>query len=125
MTRHDRHILQVALTTFLAHGTIMRMVFHQPLDHGGAKCFCGFRLYGNAHAVDSGCHTGHGEAAPRVVGIGVLNDRTLSTCPHGSERRMPAEVRQLETLRKARVQQVLTLVDFIGHLVYDNSGHSS
>jgi hypothetical protein len=39
MTRHDRHILQVATTAFITHGAVMRVVGHQPFYYLAAKSF--------------------------------------------------------------------------------------
>ena len=38
MPRHDRHVLQVALSAFVANRAIMRMVEHQAFDDARAKC---------------------------------------------------------------------------------------
>ena len=34
---HHRHVLQMAMTSFLAHRAIVRMIDHQPFDHALAK----------------------------------------------------------------------------------------
>src|SRR5277367_2979635 len=75
VTRHHRHVLQVAFTAFIAHGTIMGMIEHQALNHGGAKIGGLGILDRNACTFRRRRHAGHYELAGFVVLVSELFDR--------------------------------------------------
>src|SRR5690349_3488626 len=59
MSGHDRHILQMALPSFITHGTVVWMVHHQPFDDRCAEGF-GLRIINrNTSAIGRGRHAGH------------------------------------------------------------------
>src|SRR6185312_12558315 len=130
---HDRHVLQVALTALVADWTVVRVVHHQPLDDAGAEFVRVLVLDRDARAFFRRRHARHHDLAVRVMLVAELLDRALPTRPHRAHRRMPAEVRQVEAERQARVQQVLRRVDAIiaavdvhrrrGHAAWPRNGH--
>src|SRR5690606_36023783 len=87
---HHRHVLQVAVTAFLAYRAIMRVVDHQPLDDAGAERLGFLIVDGNPAVVGRRGHAGHDQAAAGVVLIAVLLDRTLAAGAHATQRGVPA-----------------------------------
>ena len=93
---HHRHVLQMAMPAFLAHRTVVRVVDHQPLDDAGAKS-PGFLVDdGDPGVVAGRCHAGHHQPAPGVVLVAELLHRALAAGTHAAQRRMPAEVGNVE-----------------------------
>ncbi len=125
MTGHDGHVLQMTVTALFTDRAVVRMVGHQPLDDAGAK---GFRLLvidRDIGVVLDRCHTGHDQHAALVVGILVLLDRALAAGAHAAQRRMPAEIGNVEAQRQAGVQQIVTAVDLVVLAVYMNGCHEA
>src|SRR5699024_7300822 len=75
---HDGHVLQMAFAAFLAHGAIVRVVDHQPLDDFLAEFSGSIIRQRNACAVLGRGHAGHDDAALGIVFVGVLGDRALA-----------------------------------------------
>jgi hypothetical protein len=96
VTRHDGHILQMTLAALIAHGAVMRMIEHEPFDNAGAERGRLGIVDGNARAFRRRSHTGHHNLAVLVLVILELFDGALAAGAHRSQRRMPAEIRQLE-----------------------------
>src|SRR6185503_19960481 len=104
MTSHDRHVLKMALAAYVAHGTIVWMVQHYPLDDRGAESD-GFRIAnGDPRLCFGGRHARHQEFALRVLFILEFFDGTLAARAHGPQSAVPAEVRQVEAQRETCVQ---------------------
>ena len=123
VTRHHGHILQVAFAALFTNRTIVGMVFHQPFDDRSAKFLRLACFDGNARTIDCRCHTRHDQSSTFVVFILILNHRALPTGAHGTHRRMPAEIRQVQLVRQTGLQQVVAFLH-VEHLpVYVNSRH--
>src|SRR5690606_14751092 len=120
---HHRHVLQVTVTTFLAHRAIMRVVDHQPLDDAGAEGL-GFLVVDRDPAVvRCGSHARHDQPAAGVVLVAVLLDRALAAGAHATQRRVPAEIGDIKAKGQAGLQQVVRPIDFVVFTIYMNSGH--
>jgi hypothetical protein len=120
---HDRHILEVTLATFVADRAVMRVVHHKPFDDACAE---GLRLgivYGDAHAICQSGHAGHHDPASRILVVLELLHRALAAGAYGMHRRMPAEIRQIETQGQACLEEVLLLVHLVGLIVDEDSNH--
>src|SRR5512135_1023919 len=105
MARHDRHVLKMALTPFVADRAIVRMIRHQPFDDGRPE-LPGFRIVdGDPHAVADRRHTGHDDPALRVFFVSERLDRTLAARAHRVHGRMPTEVRKIEAKTDAGLEQ--------------------
>ncbi len=100
---HYRHVLQVAVTAFLAHRAVVRVVGHQPFDDAGAKRLGLVIVDGNPGAVGGRGHAGHDDTTTGVVFVGVLLDRTLAAGANATERRVPAEIGDVEAERQTRL----------------------
>ncbi len=96
MAGHHRHILQMTFAPLVTHGTIVRMVHHQPLNHTGAKVMCFRVIYGNTRAFSCRGHARHHDFAVLVVLVFELLDRALPARTHRTQRRVPTEIRQIE-----------------------------
>src|SRR5690606_31886525 len=120
---HHCHVLQVAVTAFLAYRAIMGVVDHQPLDDAGAERL-GFLIVARDPAVvGRRSHARHDQAAAGIVFVAVLLDRALAAGAHATQRGMPAEVGNIEAEGQAGLQQVICPVDFVVFTIYMNSGH--
>lgn len=87
---HHRHVLQVAVTAFLAHRAVVRVVGHQPFDDAGAELLGLFVFDGD----------------PGVVGGGVMQDMTRRPrLSFSSVYCFTAHWRQAPTLPSAGCQQ--------------------
>ena len=95
---HDSHILQMTFAAFFADGTVVGMIFHQPLNHGCAEVHGVIGADCDPRAILHRCHAGHGESPPFVVLVGVLHDRALATSADRVHGRVPAEIRQVEAM---------------------------
>src|SRR5690606_4784944 len=120
---HHRHVLQVAMPPFLAYGTVMRVVDHQPFDDAGAERLGFFIVDRNPAVIRGGGHAGHDQPAAGIVFIAVLLDRALAAGAYAPQRRVPAEVGHIEAEGQAGLQQVVRPVDFVVFTIYMNSGH--
>ena len=98
VTRHDSHILQMTLAALIADGAVMRMIEHQPFDNAGAERGRLGVVDRDARAFRSRSHTRHDDLAVLVVLVFELFDGALTAGSHRPQRRMPAEIRQFETL---------------------------
>src|SRR5690606_26920839 len=120
---HHRHVLQMAMPPFLAYGTVMRVVDHQPFDDAGAERL-GFLVVNRDPAViRGGGHAGHDQPAAGIVFIAVLLDCALAAGAYAPQRRVPAEVGHIEAEGQAGLQQAVRPVDFVVFTIYMNSGH--
>ncbi|MNM98725.1 hypothetical protein D3C81_1112630 [compost metagenome] len=100
---HYRHVLQVAVTAFLAHRAVVRVVGHQPFDDAGAERLGLFIVDGDPGAVGGRGHAGHDDTTAGVVLVGVLLDRALPAGANATKRRVPAEIRDVEAERQTRL----------------------
>ena len=98
MAGHLRHILQMTLAPFLAHGAVVWVADHQALYHVATEVSSLLVLDGDDAAVACRRHTGHDHGASLVVRIAVLFHRALPTRTDRTHAGMPAEVRQIEPL---------------------------
>ena len=92
---HHGHVLKMALPAFVAHGTIVRVALHQPLDDAGAKLHGVLVFNRNAHALGHRGHAGHHQPPARILLVAKLLHRALAAGAHRAERRVPAEIRQI------------------------------
>ncbi len=120
---HHRHVLQVAVTAFLAHRTVVRVVGHQPLDDAGAERLGFLVVDADPGVVGGRRHAGHDDTTTGVVLVVVLLDRTLPAGPDAAKRGVPAEVGDIEAEGQAGLQQVVRSIDFEIFAVYVDSGH--
>ena len=97
---HHGHILQMTTAAFVAHGTVMRMVGHQPFDNAGAERLGFFIVDGDPGVVGGRGHAGHDDATTGVVLVGVLLDRALAAGPDATKRGVPAELWNVEAQRQ-------------------------
>jgi hypothetical protein len=104
MPGHHRHILQMTRTSFIADRAIMRMVCHQPPNNLFAESLRIVISNRDVLLIGDRFHTRHHQSSFLIVFVFVNFDGTLSTCADRSERRVPAEVRQIESQGKARLQ---------------------
>ncbi|VXD01138.1 conserved hypothetical protein [Pseudomonas sp. 8Z] len=123
MPGHHRHVLQVAVTAFLAHRAVVRVVGHQPFDDTGAKCLGFLVVNADPGVVGGGCHAGHDDTTTGVVLVVVLLDRALAARADAAKRRVPAEVGDIESEGQAGLQEVVCPIDFEIFAVYVDSGH--
>jgi hypothetical protein len=124
VTRHHRHILQVTLAALIAHRAVMRMIQHEPFDNAGAERGRFGIVDGDARAFFGRSQAGHDNLAVLVVLVLELFDGALTAGAHRSQRRMPAEIRQLEALRKTAVEQVLIRVHLVRFVVNVDGRHT-
>src|SRR5690606_19693113 len=89
---HHRHVLQMAVTAFLAHRAVVRVVGHQPFDDAGAERPGLFVVDADPGVVACRGHAGHDDAAACVVLVAVLLHRALAAGTDAAQRRVPAEV---------------------------------
>ncbi|MNQ42066.1 hypothetical protein D3C85_557620 [compost metagenome] len=122
---HHRHVLQVAVTAFLAHRAVVRVVGHQPFDDAFAKAPGFLVVDGDPGLVGGGRHAGHDDAPAGVVLVVVLLHRTLAAGADAAQRRVPAEVGNVEAEGQTGLQQVVCAIDFERLAVYVDSGHGS
>ena len=120
---HHRHVLQVAVTTFLAHWAVVRVVGHQPFDDAGAERLGLLVVDADPGVIGGGRHAGHDDATAGVVLVVVLLDRALAAGADAAKRRVPAEVGDIESKGQAGLQEVVCTIDFEIFAVYVDSGH--
>ena len=123
---HDCHVLEMAFPTDVAYRAIVRMVQHHAFDNVRAESG-NFRIVnGNPRLLLGRRHARHHDFALDVLFVLLvleLFDGALAARAHGTQSGMPAEVRQVESQRETRVQQVLLRVCFIGLAVDVNGSH--
>ncbi len=103
MSRHHRHILQVAVAALLADRTVVRVVGHQPLHHAFTKLF-GFTIIDrDKGAVCCRGHTGHNETTAGIFSILKLLNRTLAAGTNTAQRRVPAKIGNIKAQRETRL----------------------
>lgn len=82
MTRHHRHVLEMALAAFVADWTVVGVVLHQALNNCRSEAR-GVRIGdGDARAVSDWRHAGHDEFACRVLFVSELLYSTLAACTY-------------------------------------------
>ena len=123
VTCHHGHVLQMAVAAFLAHRAIVRVVGHQPLDHRRAEFLRFSIINGDEGVVGGRRHARHHQTPALVVGVGVLLDRALAAGAHGAQRRMPAEIGNIEAERKTGTQQVVAAVYIVLLAIYMDRCH--
>ena len=79
---HHRHILQMAMATFLTNWAVVRVVDHQPFHHRSAELLSFSVFNGDIGVVGGWRHARHHQTAAGVVSIGVLLDRALAASAH-------------------------------------------
>jgi hypothetical protein len=99
MSGHHGHVLKMALSSLFANWTVMRMVFHQPLDDQGSKVRCVLSFDRDAHAVTHIGHAGHLQSAAFIFWVHVLDYGALSACTNRTKGRMPTKVGQIKAFR--------------------------
>ncbi len=124
VTGHHSHILQVTFAALIAHRAVVRMIQHESLDNAGAESGSLRIIDGDPGAFRGGRHAGHDDFALLIVLVLELFDGTLAAGAHRSQRRMPAEVRQLEALRKTPVEQVLLRIHLARFVINVNGRHT-
>ncbi len=97
---HHRHVLQVAVTAFLADRAVMRVVGHQPFDDTGPEGLGLIVFDGNPGVVGGWRHAGHDDTTAGVVLVRVLLDRALATGANAAKGGVPAEIRNIEAKRQ-------------------------
>src|SRR4051812_47175785 len=102
----------------------MRMIQHEPLDNAPAEGDSLRISDRDPRTLSRRRHAGHDDLSVMIVLILKLFHGTLSAGANRSKRRMPAEVRQLETVRKASVKQVLIRVHVARFVVHVNGRHT-
>ena len=122
---HHRHVLQVAGAALFTDRTVVGVVGHQPLHHALAKRLCLFILDGDVAAIGGRSHAGHDQPTALVVGILILFDRALAAGANATERRVPAEIGDVQTQRQTGLQQVIRPVYLVLFAVYINSRHTT
>ena len=123
VARHHGHVLEMALAPFVADRAIVRVALHQPFDDAGAK-FHGLRMVNrNADALGHRRHASHHQPAARVLFVPELLDGALAARPDRAQRRMPAEIRQVQAQPQASREQALVRVDLVGLVVHHNRRH--
>ncbi len=120
---HHRHVLQVALAAFVAYRAIVRVVQHHPFDDTRTEGPHFRVVYRDACSICSRGHTGHHDLSTAVVFIPELLHCTLSACAHRLHRRVPAEIRDIKPQRQAGMQQVISVLYFVGLVIYKNYRH--
>jgi hypothetical protein len=124
VTGHHSHVLQVAFTALVTHRAIMRMIQHESLDNAGAEGDSLGISYRDTGAFGGGCHAGHDDLSVAIVLIPELLNSTLTARTHRTQRWMPAEVGQLETMRQTPVKQILLLIHLARFVVHIHDRHA-
>ena len=117
VARHQRHVLEVAFAALLADRAVVGVADHQAFDDSGAESL-GLGVFdGDSRPGLRRGHAGHGEQAGLVFFAAVLLHRALAAGAHRTHARMPAEIRQVEALGQALLQQVVAGIDLVGHAI--------
>ena len=125
MTRHHRHVLQMAMAAFFADRAIVRVIGHHQRDDRGAELGRFGIVDRDVCLVRRRRHARHHDAADFVVFVAIQLDRALATRADAAERRMPAEIRDVEAVAQACAQQVFRRVDFVLLAINVNDRHGS
>jgi len=113
VTGHDRHVLQMAFTAFVANRAIMRMIDHEPFDDGGPEGFR-FRIEDrDPRAIGGGSHARHDDLSAGIFLVFELLDGALPARPHRAQGGMPAEIGKIHSQRKTRFEQVFSFRNLI------------
>jgi len=123
VTGHDRHVLEVAFTTFVADWAVMRMVQHEPLNHARPEGPGLGIIHGNAHSLGRRSHAGHNNPAARVIFILELLYCALAASTHGVHCRVPTEIGEVKTKRETGAQEVLAIFHLIGLIINEDCNH--
>src|SRR5690606_30849729 len=115
----------VAVPAFLTHRAVMGVVDHQPLDDAGAEGLGFLIINRNPGVIGGRPHVGHDQPPTGVILVAVLLDRTLAAGAYAPQRRVPAEVGNIEAEGQTGLQQVVRAIDFVVFTVYMDSGHGS
>ncbi len=125
MPGHYRHVLQMAVASFIANGAVVRMIGHQPFNYLFPERFC--RTIGNGYAqsILHVFHAAHYQAPAAVLLILKYLYRALPACAHTSHGRMPAEIGKIKTKAEAGFKQVFPCFYFIWLVININSRHDA
>lgn len=120
---HDRHVLEMAFTAFIADRAVMRMVQHEPLNHARPESPGLGIIHGKAHALSYRSHAGHHDPAAGVLFVLELFYRALAASAHRVHGRVPTEIGEVEAERKTSAQEVLAFFYLIGLIVDEDCNH--
>src|SRR5271169_5266983 len=124
MSCHYCHILKVALPSLITNRTVMRMIYHEPLDDACPERPGVGIIDRNAHPLCSRCHTGHDNFS---LGVMLISELFYGTEPAGADRskgRMPAEVGNIESQGEACIEEVLPFAHLKGLVVNIDGYHT-
>src|ERR1051325_11169603 len=124
MACQDGHVLQVTFAAFVADWTVVRMVLHQTFDNGPPELHCLGIFNGDTCAIGWRGHACHFKPGLLVILIFELLDRALAARANRSQGRMPAEIRKVETQRKASIEQISIWIEVVWPVVDVNSCHA-
>jgi len=120
MACHHSHILKMAFASFIADRAIMRVIEHEPFNHACPESLCFGIIDGDPHAVSHRGHAGHYDFAFSVFLVSELLYGALPARAYGTERRVPAEVGNIESQGQALMEQVLLAIDLVRLIIYVN-----
>lgn len=120
---HDRHILKMTFAAFITDWAIMRVVNHEPLDDTCPEFANVVVIYGNPGSISRRGHTRHNYGTPSVFFVPELFYGAHTASANSVHSWMPTEIRNIESQRKTCAQKILSVFDFIGGILYKNSGH--
>jgi hypothetical protein len=120
---HDRHVLEVAFSAFIAYRAVVGVVQHEPLDHALSESLRFGVVHRYAHAFCHRRHAGHDDLAAHVLLVLELLHRALAASAYGVQSRVPAEVRQVEAQGEAGLEEVLAGLDLVGFIVDVDCDH--
>ena len=101
----------------------MRVIGHHPLHHVFPKGLCLFVIDRDIGAITGWCHTGHDKTAALVISILILFHRTLSASTHTTQGRMPTEIGDIKSKRKAGLEQIISPINLVLFAINMDSRH--
>ena len=113
VTRHQCHILKMALSSLFTDRAVMRMANHQAFDDTLAHIMSLFISDGNPSPVAGRRHAGHDDGTLLVVFIPVLFDGTLTARSDRTHTRMPTKVRKVKPQGQTLLQQIVIGIYFV------------
>jgi hypothetical protein len=124
MPCHHGHILQVAFSSLIANGAVVRVVCHEPFDDVGAEGGCLRIIDRGSKAVADGCDARHGEASLRVVFVFEEHDGALAAGSCGAKGGVPAKIREVELKGETGFEEILSRIfDAVWRIVDSNRDH--
>jgi hypothetical protein len=82
MPRHNRHILKVTFSSFIADGAVVGVVDHQPFNDSFTEGFCFGIINGEQCAIYRRSHARHDELSMFIVWVFELFHSALSASSH-------------------------------------------